>query len=574
MFVCVDAELSQFPQRTINGYKLDLFGLYHNVVARGGFPRETNGSASKVPWSWSREIFQGMANYTIDNRCTSVGHDLIQSYKKYLLDYEEKHPEDVHTEGLNKKVASTIPRGEKTIRVKLSTGAPRKRPASGDPRGGRGRGRGRGRPRGSGRGRGRPRAAVAPRRGNNFNFSIGNRVRVYWPSDDTWYSGMVVMQETTPEGVVYSKIDYDDGDEEVLNLANEICECLDEDEDGLVYRPRPSSRRGVDGGAPGRLALEYHGGHENETMREPISMEQVLEAMNCREAARGLYELSGERHEGRETFRLGYMMGVRRAAFKAVDVMHAILARAFPEGDPMRDLVTREDLHKAVVDGTYEAEAESDREEEPPEDEANDPIETKNYDAPWPKDKNVPTEQEVLEELEGLRARAAEEKLKRATSVQSLDADGNPKLVLKMKRSKSESGGDLVNNPVADATAATDVTDAATSSQPPNASADASGPVDADVSATPLADQRRIALNKIVNVEYAGDKTVLRWLDNHGWGHFAGAFAAYGVSRRVLNYLTMTDLENMHVDASVRESIFKALDRRRKRNEKYRLKGT
>ena len=36
------------------------------------------------------------------------------------------------------------------------------------------------------------------------------------------------MQETTPEGVVYSKIDYDDGDEEVLNLANEICECLDE----------------------------------------------------------------------------------------------------------------------------------------------------------------------------------------------------------------------------------------------------------------------------------------------------------------------------------------------------------
>ena len=299
-------------------------------------------------------------------------------------------------------------------------------------------------------------------------------MRVYWPSDDTWYSGMVVMQETTPEGVVYSKIDYDDGDEEVLNLANEICECLDEDEDGLVYRPRPSSRRGVDGGAPGRLALEYHGGHENETMREPISMEQILEAMNCREAARGLYELSGERHEGRETFRLGYMMGVRRAAFKAVDVMHAILARAFPEGDPMRDLVTREDLHKAVVDGTYEAEAESDREEEPPEDEANDPIETKNYDAPWPKDKNVPTEQEVLEELEGLRARAAEEKLKRATSVQSLDADGNPKLVLKMKRAKSESGGDLVNNPVADATAATDVTDAATSSQPPNASADVS----------------------------------------------------------------------------------------------------
>ena len=50
---------------------------------------ETNGSASKVPWSWSKEIFKGMANWTDNHRCTSVGHDLICSYRKYLLAYEQ-----------------------------------------------------------------------------------------------------------------------------------------------------------------------------------------------------------------------------------------------------------------------------------------------------------------------------------------------------------------------------------------------------------------------------------------------------------------------------------------------------
>ena len=548
---------------------------------------ETNGSASKVPWSWSKEIFKGMANWTDNHRCTSVGHDLICSYRKYLLAYEQAHPEDVDTSGAPVD-ANAVPRGEQTIRTRVATGAPQRRRAGEGGAGGSGRGRGR--PRnpdgGGGRGRGRGRPPGLPSRGgNNFNFSIGNRVRVYWPSDNDWYSGMVVMQETTPEGVVYSKIDYDDGDEEVLNLSNEICECLDDDEDGLVYRPRPSSRRGANTGTPGQLALEYQGGHEHETMRQPISMEEVLEAMNRREAARGLFELSAEPHEAQETFRLGYMMGVRRAAFKAVDVMQTMLARAFPEGDPMRDLVTKEDLHKAVVDGTYEADAESELEEEPPEDEANDPIETKTYDRPWPKETNIPTEQEVSDELEAMRAAAKE---RQAQMQQPLDADGNPKLVFKVKRSR-ESTDDLVasadgkdvamdnadkqtegTKPAVEMTTGTDPTGG--EDEEPDAKRPA--PEDAAASATPLGDQRRIALNKVVNVEYGGDKTVLRWLDTHGWGHYAGSFAVYGVSRRTLNYLSMTDLENIQVDAPARAQMFRALDRRRKRNEKYRLNGT
>lgn len=390
-------------------------------------------------------------------------------------------------------------------------------------------------------------------------------MRVYWPSDDDWYSGMVVMQETTPEGIVYSKIDYDDGDEEVLNLANEICECLDADEDGLVYRPRPSSRRAASA-VPGALALEYQGGHENESVRQPISMEEVLEAMNRREAARGLYELSGEPHEAKETYRLGYMMGVRRASQKAADVIQTVLARVFPEGDPMRSIFTREDLLKAIVDGTYEADPESDVEDEPAEEEANDPEELKEYDAPWPVDANIPTEQDVLDELEAMRAKA---KAEREASTQSLEELGEgPKLVLKMKkrmRDAMETGGeeDALTNTVKVETAL-EVEDA-----PEDAP-----PEDATASATPLADQRRVALNKVVNVEYAGDKSVLRWLDTHGWGHFAGAFAWYGVTRRVLNHLTMTDFENMRVDAEFRSKMMQALDRRRKRNEKYRLNGT
>ena len=86
---------------------------------------ETNGSASKVPWSWSKEIFKGMANWTDNHRCTSVGHDLICSYRKYLLAYEQAHPEDVDTSGAPVD-ANAVPRGEQTIRTRVATGAPQR----------------------------------------------------------------------------------------------------------------------------------------------------------------------------------------------------------------------------------------------------------------------------------------------------------------------------------------------------------------------------------------------------------------------------------------------------------------
>jgi hypothetical protein len=537
--------LECFPQRTVNGFKLDLFGLYHNVCARGGFPVEHNGSAAKVPWSWSKEIFMGMANYTSTHRCTSVGHDLIQSYRKYLLSYEIAHPEDVNKTG--KAPTGEVPRGAQTARVRMAGVGGDKRRRTGEGSGRKRREGGMGGPRArGGAGRvGRPPRGLPPR-GGNFNFSIGNRVRVYWPSDGEWYSGMVVMQETSAEGVVYSKVDYDDGDEEVLNLANEICECLDNDEDGLVYVPRPSSRR-AGAAMPGQLALEYQGGHESETHRQAISMDDVLEAMNRREAARGLFELGADPYEARETYRLGYMMGVRRSAIKAVDIMKSMIERAFPEGDPMRDLVTKEDLHKAVVDGTYEADEESDEDIQDADD----------YDKPWPTDANVPTEAQVKEENERLRAERAAKLA--STSSQSLNPDGSSKLVFKVKRARDGEGEDVATGGAANAA------QGATNAAKPNEDL-TTGPT--------LGDQRRIALNKAVNTSYAGDKGVLRWLDTHGWGHYAGAFAAYGVSRVSLGYITMTDLENMQVEAEIRPTMFTAIGKRRKRQEKYARTGT
>jgi hypothetical protein len=241
------------------------------------------------------------------------------------------------------------------------------------------------------------------------------------------------------------------------------------------------------------------------------------------------------------------MMGVRRSAIKAVDIMKSMIERAFPEGDPMRDLVTKEDLHKAVVDGTYEADEESDEDIQDADD----------YDKPWPTDANVPTEAQVKEENERLRAERAAKLA--STSSQSLNPDGSSKLVFKVKRARDGEGEDVATGGAANAA------QGATNAAKPNEDL-TTGPT--------LGDQRRIALNKAVNTSYAGDKGVLRWLDTHGWGHYAGAFAAYGVSRVSLGYITMTDLENMQVEAEIRPTMFTAIGKRRKRQEKYARTGT
>ena len=59
--------------------------------------------------------------------------------------------------------------------------------------------------------------------------------------------------------------------------------------------------------------------------------------------------------------------------------------------------------------------------------------------------------------------------------------------------------------------------------------------------------------------ELAGDKRVTNWLEFRGFGEFAAAFAARGVTLDALKTLTMSDLEDVPVEgAATREKIFAA----------------
>lgn len=58
----------------------------------------------------------------------------------------------------------------------------------------------------------------------------------------------------------------------------------------------------------------------------------------------------------------------------------------------------------------------------------------------------------------------------------------------------------------------------------------------------------------------AGDHKVVRWLQRRGWGEYAAAFVAYGVTRDSLPKLSMQDLENIPVDgADIRATIHGAI---------------
>lgn len=58
----------------LNGSKLDLFSLYREVVARGGF-KVGNGI------NWKGQIFPRMKNYTENNKMTGVGNALKKHYR-------------------------------------------------------------------------------------------------------------------------------------------------------------------------------------------------------------------------------------------------------------------------------------------------------------------------------------------------------------------------------------------------------------------------------------------------------------------------------------------------------------
>ena len=186
-------------------------------------------------------------------------------------------------------------------------------------------------------------------------FPDGAKIKVFWPKENDWFFGTIVQQEYMPaDGQTYSKIEYEDGDEEVLNLANEKVKLLDEksddddddDDDGLVYVPRPTARRR----GAANLATTFHkdtaalinamtGDFGDESDKEEENKDEgrrrtpngadpnapetpppkerveiVEEMMEHHNAARVLAELPNEILPEDETYRLGYRMGLRRMA--------------------------------------------------------------------------------------------------------------------------------------------------------------------------------------------------------------------------------------------------------------------
>mgnify|MGYP001166244587 FL=1 len=342
----------------MNGYKLDLFGIYRQVVARGGWGDDDSKSKTKI--NWSREIFPKLANFTSTHKATSVGHDLIMSYKNYLLAYERKYASvDCNTDETKvRELINSIQRNTPRAGVTgtRSPGMTKRKPV--------------GRPRASNLAGGNAGATgsapVASRGGNRGGgrrkpkrtFPDGAKIKVFWPKENDWFYGTIVQQEYMPaDGETYSKIEYEDGDEEVLNLSKEKVKLVDEksdddddddDDDGLVYVPRPTARRrgaaepsrapfaadttalinaatGDFGDDPdeeddnkdeGRRRTRFNGADPNAPEAPPPKerVELVEEMMEHHNAARVLAELPNEFCTEDETYRLGYRMGLRRMA--------------------------------------------------------------------------------------------------------------------------------------------------------------------------------------------------------------------------------------------------------------------
>lgn len=80
-----------FPDAVLNQRKLDLFGLYKEVVARGGY-------AMRNGINWKGQIFPGMKNFTAKHNMTGVGNSLKKHYAAFLFAYERAHQEDVELE--------------------------------------------------------------------------------------------------------------------------------------------------------------------------------------------------------------------------------------------------------------------------------------------------------------------------------------------------------------------------------------------------------------------------------------------------------------------------------------------
>ena len=64
--------------RTLNGAKLDLFGLYRSVANRSGERALLARDMHRL-----EDVFPDLNNYTENHRATSAGHDLIGHYQNF-----------------------------------------------------------------------------------------------------------------------------------------------------------------------------------------------------------------------------------------------------------------------------------------------------------------------------------------------------------------------------------------------------------------------------------------------------------------------------------------------------------
>ena len=219
------------------------------------------------------------------------------------------------------------------------------------------------------------------------DFTVGCKVKVFWRHDDAWYAGVIEDQQGEGD-VVLSKIQYEDGDVEVLDLVGgrervRLMERADgtpasdadepdvfdeeddeEEDERRRNRDRDRRRRRSTAGLSRRAAAKESSPPERAAGSTPVESERrrnparlaalanaregnllnlaaheefppgdervaaVLEAMRGNDAARTLAELPEDPEPSGEVFRLGYRMGARRAIACCAALVAAAAARA------------------------------------------------------------------------------------------------------------------------------------------------------------------------------------------------------------------------------------------------------
>ena len=213
-------------------------------------------------------------------------------------------------------------------------------------------------------------------------------MKVFWRHDDAWYAGVIEDQQGEGD-VVLSKIQYEDGDVEVLDLVGgrervrlmeradgtpasdadepdvfDEEELDDDDDERRRNRDRDRRRGRSTAGLSRRAAAKESSPPERAAGSTPVESERrrnparlaalanaregnllnlaaheefppgdervaaVLEAMRGNDAARTLAELPEDPEPSGEVFRLGYRMGARRAIACCAALVAAAAARA------------------------------------------------------------------------------------------------------------------------------------------------------------------------------------------------------------------------------------------------------